>query len=161
MQTPTIRYRFIPFRKTDIVQMCLQEDRLAGKESEFKQLCQMLSSVFHFEFHKLVESLKDNYAPIDPDADTRNINSDTPSIERDFVEELNVLLEKAILRLLKLPCFVFDYTLISMSFQRFYFFAEGYHSAKKHSAASLVCIKKLSISLTMIEWCCIFVFVMT
>ncbi|MFT7687276.1 MAG: hypothetical protein ACI9FB_002628 [Candidatus Azotimanducaceae bacterium] len=95
MQTPTIRYRFIPFRKTDIVQMCLQEDRLAGKESEFKQLCQMLSSVFHFEFHKLVESLKDNYAPIDPDADTRNINSDTPSIERDFVEELNVLLEKA------------------------------------------------------------------
>ena len=95
MQTPKITYRFIPFRKIDIVQMCLQENRLEGQEADFKQLCHMLDSVFHFEFHQLVESLKNNYATIDPDADTRKIDNDTPPSEHDFVEQLNGLLEKA------------------------------------------------------------------
>jgi hypothetical protein len=95
MQTPTTRHRFIPFRKTDIVQMCLQENQLSGKEADFKQLCHMLDSVFHFEFHQLVESLKNSYAPIDPDADTRSIDHNAPSTKHDFVERLNGLLEKA------------------------------------------------------------------
>ena len=31
----------------------------------------ILSSVFHFEFHATLERLKDSYAPFDPDSDTR------------------------------------------------------------------------------------------
>ena len=86
MQTPTTRYRFIPFRKADIVQMCLRENQPAGheagQETDFKQLCHMLDSVFHFEFHQLVESLKHSYAPIDPDADTRSIDQNAPAHEQ-------------------------------------------------------------------------------
>jgi len=94
-QEPDTRYRFIPFRKTDVVQMCLQESRLKGQEDDFRQLCQMLASVFHFEFHQIVEALKDSYAPIDPDADTRRIENNTSPAEHDFVDLLNGLLEKA------------------------------------------------------------------
>ncbi len=90
-----IRYRFIPFRKADIVQMCLQENQLAGLEDDFKRLCDMLGSVFHFEFHKVVEALKNCYAPIDPDADTRSIEDNNSPQGYGFVELLNGLLEKA------------------------------------------------------------------
>jgi hypothetical protein len=62
--------RFIPFRKQDIIQMCSQE--LADEKSvlSFTQFCQLLSSVIHFDYHELLESLKNNYAPFDPNADT-------------------------------------------------------------------------------------------
>ena len=88
-------FRFIPFRKVDIVQMCLQENQLAGQEDDFRQLCHMLGSVFHFEFHRVVEALKDSYAPIDPDADTRSIAVNQAADGQEFVELLNGLLEKA------------------------------------------------------------------
>ncbi len=94
-QAPITRYRFIPFRKVDIVQMCLQENQLTGQEEDFRQLCHMLGSVFHFEFHQVVEALKDSYAPIDPDADTRSVDIHNPSAGHDFVDLLNGLLEKA------------------------------------------------------------------
>ena len=94
-QTLDTQYRFIPFRKADIVQMCLQENRLAGQEDDFRQLAHMLGSVFHFEFHQVVEALKDSYAPLDPDADTRSIDSNIAPLEHGFVELLNGLLEKA------------------------------------------------------------------
>ena len=94
-QAPITRYRFIPFRKADIVQMCLQENQLAGQEDDFRRLAHMLGSVFHFEFHQVVEALKDSYAPVDPDADTRSIDNNTAPVEHGFVERLNGLLEKA------------------------------------------------------------------
>ena len=64
------KYRFIPFRKRDVVEMCLQDNALTGQEDDFRQLYYMLSSIFHFEFHQVVENLKDTYAAVDPDADT-------------------------------------------------------------------------------------------
>lgn len=69
--------RFIPFRKQDIIQMCSQE--LSDEESalSFKQFCQLLSSVIHFDYHEQLESLKNNYAPFDPNADTQQLNSYT------------------------------------------------------------------------------------
>lgn len=88
-------YRFIPYRKHDIVEMCLQDGKLAGKEDDFRQLYYMLSSIFHFEFHQIVESLKDSYASVDPDADTRLFDNCRPLSDLSFVELLNNLLEKA------------------------------------------------------------------
>jgi hypothetical protein len=69
-QTTDNKFRFIPFRKSDIVDMCQTDKQLAGQEADFHHLCSMLGSIFHFEFHQIIESLKDIYAPIDPDADT-------------------------------------------------------------------------------------------
>lgn len=75
--------------------MCLQENRLPNQQDAFRQLCQMLSSVFHFEFHQVLESLKDSYAPMDPDADTRFITNTHGNSKPEFVELLSGLLEKA------------------------------------------------------------------
>ena len=87
--------RFIPFRKRDIVEMCIQDGRLSGQEDAFRQLYYMLSSVFHFEFHQIIEALKDRYTQLDPDADTRPIAHTAPLPELGFVELLGGLLEKA------------------------------------------------------------------
>ena len=53
------RERFIPFRKADIIDMCIKDSRLA--EDEKKQFCefaQILDALFHFEFHQRLETLK-------------------------------------------------------------------------------------------------------
>ena len=88
-------YRFIPYRKHDIIEMCLADGALQGQEDRFRQWSHMLGSIFHFEFHRVIESLKDNYAAVDPDADTRVYESATPRVDLEFVELLGGLLEKA------------------------------------------------------------------
>lgn len=90
-----VHYRYIPYRKHDLVDMCLQESALSGQEDAFRQLYSMLSSVYHFEFHQVVESLKDSYAPFDPDADTRKYDNPREPATLNFVELLEGVLEKA------------------------------------------------------------------
>jgi hypothetical protein len=61
--------RYIPFRKRDIVQMLIQDKGLKSKEEEskFLKFVKMVESIFHFEFHEELETLKDAYFPLDPD----------------------------------------------------------------------------------------------
>jgi len=67
-----IRNRFIPFRKADIIEMCINDSRLSKHDQNlFRQFCHILGSLIHFEFHHQVEMLKDCYLPFNPDADTR------------------------------------------------------------------------------------------
>ncbi|MGB5396880.1 MAG: TMEM143 family protein [Gammaproteobacteria bacterium] len=94
-QGSSTRYRFIPYRKRDVVEMCLEDGALQGQEDPFRQWYYMLSSIFHFEFHQVIESLKDRYAGVDPDADTRAYDNQQPLAGLDFVELLGGLLEKA------------------------------------------------------------------
>ena len=64
--------RFIPFRRTDIVNMCLSDGRLAADlEQSFLIACEKLEGHFREDFHRIKQQLKDAYAPLDPDADTR------------------------------------------------------------------------------------------
>lgn len=65
--------RFIPYRKQDIIEMCSQELSDEHCMISFQQFCQLLASVIHFDYHELLESLKNNYAPFDPNADTKQI----------------------------------------------------------------------------------------
>jgi len=85
--------RFIPFRKTDIVSMCLSQGELKTEEhSGFEQVYQILQSILHFEFHSHLNSLKDSYASFDPDADTRLItgkNNDGSQLVILFEDVLN------------------------------------------------------------------------
>ena len=92
---PNKSYRFIPYRKHDIIEMCLHDNELVDKDDDFRQLYYMLSSIFHFEFHQIVESLKDSYAPVDPDADTRDFDNRKPLSDLSFIDLLRNLLEKA------------------------------------------------------------------
>ena len=93
-ELPEVR-RFIPYRRKDIVEMCLQENRLSGDEDDFRQLHYMLSSIFHFEFHQIVEALKDVYSALDPDSDTISVLEHVSPGDKNFVELLGGLLEKA------------------------------------------------------------------
>ncbi len=94
-QAITTKFRFIPYRKHDVVEMCLQDNLLPGQEERFRHLYGMLGSIFHFEFHQIIESLKNAYAPIDPDADTRQLENTKHLTEPHFVDLLGDLLEKA------------------------------------------------------------------
>ena len=54
--------------------MCLLDNRLTdSQKNAFNDLCRVLEAIFHYEFHRVLENLKNCYAPFNPDADTRPI----------------------------------------------------------------------------------------
>jgi len=95
-----IRNRFIPFRKTDIIEMCINDSRLLKQDQDlFRQFCHILGSLIHFEFHHQVEMLKDCYSPFNPDADTR-LNYDyteqeKKDLQKNLVQTLTAILNAA------------------------------------------------------------------
>lgn len=87
--------RFIPFRKKDIVEMCIASGEMPGVEQlKFRDFCKLLASVFHFEYHDKLETLKELYAPLNPDRDTRSVGV-AQLEDRSFTDTLNDLLDKA------------------------------------------------------------------
>ena len=65
--------RFIPYRKQDVVEMCLRELEFDDSGTSLRQFCELLSNSFHVEYHQTLESLKNDYAPFDPNADTKQL----------------------------------------------------------------------------------------
>lgn len=89
--------RFIPFRRQDIVDRLQQELHLSAKgETEFQQVAKLLNSLLHFEFHQLLEDLKQAYAPLDPNADTLTVERALSSIQPSTSSSLKPLLEKVL-----------------------------------------------------------------
>ncbi len=69
-EEPENREAFIPYRRSDIIKLCLDDGWLnAGDIQKFKDFCEILSSYYHFRFHKTLEVIKDNYVPFNPNAD--------------------------------------------------------------------------------------------
>lgn len=95
MQDNNKKFRFIPYRRQDIVEMCLHEGTLGESEEGFRQLSCMLDHIFHFEFHRVAEALKNAYAEIDPDADTQPSPVPAAKSDEPFIQLLDGLLEKA------------------------------------------------------------------
>jgi hypothetical protein len=89
------KFRFIPYRRQDIVEMCIRENNPDIDIDDFRQLGYMLDQIFHFEFHQVVEALKNAYADTDPDTDTRRPQFIDSRVDVPFVELLDGLLEKA------------------------------------------------------------------
>lgn len=87
-------FRFIPFRVTDIVTMCREDNTLGERADDFQQFCQLLAHVFHYEFKAELDALKEAYAGLDPDADTRAL-FDAHDDSAQFVRLLKGTLEKA------------------------------------------------------------------
>jgi len=75
--------------------MCLRDARPGVEEEEFRQLAHMLAQIFHFEFHRVIEALKNAYAELDPDQDTRQVDLPGDGDSPEFVDLLDGLLEKA------------------------------------------------------------------
>ncbi len=76
MTSPTDRENHIPFRKAAIVDLCATDARLDDADRDaFRKFCRILESVFHFEYHELLERLKESYAPFDPGADFQRVRT--------------------------------------------------------------------------------------
>ncbi len=76
-----IRESFIPFRRTDIINLCLEDGKLQGKDVQlFKQFCDILTAFFHFRFHYTLEKIKDNYTVFNPNSDVQTLQE--PSLEQ-------------------------------------------------------------------------------
>ncbi|KAB8330129.1 DUF3754 domain-containing protein [Scytonema tolypothrichoides VB-61278] len=94
------REAFIPHSRTDIIQLCLQDGKLCATNAEkFKNFCQILSAYYHFRFHKTQETIKDNYAPFDPNTDVQPLTQPTfnqyKEMELKVVDAFNHILERA------------------------------------------------------------------
>jgi hypothetical protein len=66
-----IRERFIPIRKTDIVNSLIAHGRLANdrEREKFRRLCRLLGAIYHNEYFDRLERLRDDYYYFTPDID--------------------------------------------------------------------------------------------
>ena len=91
--------RFIPFRKTDIVQMCENLVSASIPQSTFADFSRLLISRIHYHYHDQLESLKNNYAPFDPNRDTRILTqisaTEKQRYQEQFAQEFAQLLDSA------------------------------------------------------------------
>ncbi len=84
------REAFIPYNRTDIIKLCLQDGQLDQAETEtFKEFCQILSAYYHFRFYHTLEIIKDNYIPFNPNADIQPLTP--PTFEQYDQMELKVV----------------------------------------------------------------------
>lgn len=94
------REAFIPYRRSDLISLCLEDGELKSTDVlKFRSFCELLSAYYHFQFHSFLEKLKDNYVPFNPDADTKFISELTPHQQAEMAHQLvtdfQTLLEKA------------------------------------------------------------------
>ncbi len=94
------REHFIPLRKSDLIELLSKDKDLPRAEREpFRQFCILVSSVFHFEYLKELEALKDAYSSFDPDADTKPLHpvsaDERDTNEQQLFEKFTALMERA------------------------------------------------------------------
>lgn len=81
-------FRFIPFRRSDLLRMLRDEQQLDAKTlCLFDEAVLEISEAFRNEFHVCRQELKDCYASLDPDTDTRRLPQST-AVEGDVAAEL-------------------------------------------------------------------------
>jgi len=106
METAEHREAFIPFRRTDVIELCVQDGRLDANTTEaFQSFCTILSAFYHFKFHRYLETIKDNYSCFNPDAEVRPLYDpslqDYEQMGQAVVQAFQSVLERANYR--KLP----------------------------------------------------------
>jgi hypothetical protein len=68
------REHYIPLRKSDLVALLGKDAKLApGERDGLRRFCELVGAVWHFEYLKTLEHLKDEYAPFDPDRVTKEL----------------------------------------------------------------------------------------
>lgn len=89
--------RFIPFRVSDVVAMCLAEKLLdAEAEERFRSGWRHMEDHFRGVFCRLRKQLKDAYGPLDPDADTRVVEAfREPGASKPLASLLEQVLDRA------------------------------------------------------------------
>lgn len=92
---------FIPFRRQDIIEMCLAEERLSAEDTQkFREFANILSALQHFEMLSELEQLKQCYAPFNPDAIERTTSqsadwkSPTPAKAKELSDAFRSMLQR-------------------------------------------------------------------
>jgi hypothetical protein len=63
---------YIPFRRTDIINLCLEDGKLKETQIKtFQEFCDILAAFYHFRFHQTLETIKDNYVVFHPHSDVK------------------------------------------------------------------------------------------
>ena len=95
MRTVATPLRYIPFRRKDIVAMCLAEEGLTAEQADqFQRLAEQLQVTLHQHFHSRQEALKEAYLAVNPQA--RLLDSGLLSeTSEDLKTLLGELLEQA------------------------------------------------------------------
>ncbi len=100
MATYEDREAFIPYRRTDLIELCLEDGGLSPEQKTlFREFCGILSAYYHFHFHQSLEVMKDNFDPFNPDTDTKMKREYTPAEKVQMSETLShslkIILERA------------------------------------------------------------------
>ncbi|NEP38397.1 MAG: DUF3754 domain-containing protein [Okeania sp. SIO2G4] len=93
------REAFIPYSRKDIIELCIQDGKLPeGSLQKFRDFCSILLAYYHFKLHKTLEILKENYAPFNPDANTKYIaylsESELAMMKTKVVQSFEKILEQ-------------------------------------------------------------------
>ena len=94
------REAFIPYRRADIINLCLAEELLDPKATEeFRSFCQILVAYYHYQFHDDLEAIKDNYIVFNPNTDVQPLYEPTlqeyEQMETNVVQSFQHILERA------------------------------------------------------------------
>src|SRR5262245_51227759 len=65
------REHFIPIRLSDLLDLLCKEPLGDAERGQLRSLSRLLTAIFHFEYHQSLETLKEAYAPFDPDQDIK------------------------------------------------------------------------------------------
>jgi len=72
------REHYLPVRKTELIDLLCKDKSLstgavltAQERDDFRRFATILSAYYHHDFHERLETLKEAYAPFDPDRETR------------------------------------------------------------------------------------------
>lgn len=94
------REAFIPYRRSDLIELCVEDGKLSPADvQKFRDFCEILSAYYHFQLHQTLEILKDNFTPFNPDADTKSrielTSGQKAEKQRKLVATFKNLLERA------------------------------------------------------------------
>jgi hypothetical protein len=91
--------RVVPIRAADLERFIINDPDLAPSDKLlWERLCRLLSAVFHHEYHSWLASLKDLYAPIDPDSECVSIARGSRALTETADEAFLQPFESAMIR---------------------------------------------------------------
>lgn len=94
------REAFIPYRRSDLIELCIQDGQLADADvQKFRDFCEILAAYYHFQLHHTLEILKDNFTFFNPDSDTKTRSQPNSQqlveMQEKVVSVFKTLLERA------------------------------------------------------------------
>lgn len=83
------REAFIPYRRSDLIELCIEDGQLAAADvQKFRDFCEILAAYYHFQLHHTLEILKDNFSFFNPDSDTKTKTDPTKKLLAEMQDKL-------------------------------------------------------------------------